>query len=165
MGWYPVSRVEEFYNGSVPPEVALWRDKVGMASVHQLDRLAFQPLRYDVSDLSESLKSEGVQEPVHVLYNVTDHTAHLGEGNHRLAAAKKAGLTHLPTVVHRRVGTHGEYGNAPMMETEDFPREERGGYVPGEFNPRYIGLDQEDTSNQPRETTVEDIQMLLRPRW
>ena len=52
-----------------------------------------------ISDISEELRKGGVEairEPLVMTYNPELRWAHLNEGNHRLAAAIEAGVTHLP---------------------------------------------------------------------
>jgi hypothetical protein len=51
------------------------------------------------SDLSRR-GVEGIEEPLHLTYDHKNNWAYLGEGHHRLAAAIKAGVTHLPLVIH-----------------------------------------------------------------
>ena len=44
------------------------------------------------------------RDPLHLGYDHRHKWGYLGEGNHRLAAARHLGVTHLPVVVHRVEG-------------------------------------------------------------
>jgi hypothetical protein len=154
-----MSRNAEFNAGREPTQaIKVWGSDLGYVPVEHLERLAFQRLRYDPSVLVDSIKEEGIKEPLHVEYDINDHLARLAEGNHRLQAAKMAGLTHVPVVVHRH--QYGLPNGAPVTESEDFPREP-GGYVKGDFHPRHIGLDKPYEG----EDKVSEIQTLLRPHY
>lgn len=117
-----------------------WGQDIGMVSPAAVSRVAFQPLRpdVDVSALAQELLSDGFRNPLHVEYNHKTGRAHLGEGNHRLAAAIQAGIPLVPVVVHRS-NLHADFGDAPVTESADFPRKPDG-YVKGDFHPRHIGL-------------------------
>lgn len=115
-----------------------WGQSVGMVPTSALSRLSFQRLRYDPSQLVDSLREEGVREVLHVKYDPKTHRAALGEGNHRVAAALQAGISHLPVVVHRW-SIDDDLPGRTMTESKDFPREPDG-YVKGQFHPRHIGL-------------------------
>jgi hypothetical protein len=49
--------------------------------------------------LTKDLKENGIREPLSIIYNAETKHAVLGSGNHRLAAAKRLGLTALPVKV------------------------------------------------------------------
>ena len=63
--------------------------------------------RTDIDELAESIKREGIHEPLIVNVGKETGTAHLGEGNHRLEALRRAGYTHAPV----RVNVGRQYGN------------------------------------------------------
>jgi len=52
--------------------------------------------RARVDDLVESIREEGIQEPLMLEYNPESGAVWLGEGNHRLAAARELGLDSVP---------------------------------------------------------------------
>jgi len=108
-----------------------WSDpNIELVPVDVLYRMRGNALRYDVSDLSEDIKKRGVQEPGVIRYYQQSRTAFLGEGNHRLEAAKRAGLTHMPVRVSR-VNAEGRgvsvRGHDPAM-----------GHVPADMKPSEI---------------------------
>lgn len=158
----------QFSESNQPPEVARWGSQVGYVPTSQVARLAFQPLwrnPEEMQELSDSMRIEGIREPLYVMYDPKSRRARLGEGNHRLRAAQMAGITHVPVVVHR--WSVPDDSSAPVTESSDFPRQDD--YVPGQFHPRYIGLDQEAPAPRKQDPQIDaeirDIQQLLRPRW
>jgi len=60
----------------------------------------------DEDALIASLK-KGVQEPVMIVVGLDDGIAYIGEGNHRVAAALKGGIDHLPARVYVQNKTYG----------------------------------------------------------
>lgn len=61
---------------------------------------------------------EGWLSPLQLNYSAEDHAAWLGEGNHRLEAARRAGQSHVPvTIAHVRGGElPGHYRPAPFPQ-------------------------------------------------
>jgi hypothetical protein len=53
----------------------------------------------DVDALSKDITEKGLREPVIINVGKNSRTATIGEGNHRIAAAEKAGYTHIPARV------------------------------------------------------------------
>ena len=104
--------------------------------VSVLQRMRGNNLRYDVDELAEDLKQRGFQEPGIIQYSQKSRTALLGEGNHRLAAAIEAGMTHMPV----RVIRYNMEG--PGVPVRGYAPD-RSGYVPGDLKPSQI-MDWED---------------------
>jgi len=97
--------------------------------------------RSTVDNIKSSLLKNGFINPLKVSYNMNDRYAYLGEGNHRIIAAKELGLTHVPVTVYRygESNNHGYKGRGwakqfPGVEPDQF------GYVPGNMTPTQIGL-------------------------
>lgn len=94
--------------------------------------------RKQIEDIKKWMKSgyvKAFKEPLVIMYGQVDHKVYLGEGNHRLVAAKELGFKRLPCVVNRvegRVGK-GRKVKFPYPENED-------GYVPSDFKPSEIGI-------------------------
>ena len=135
---------------------------VGWADINQIDRLGFQPLRADVDidGLAASIADEGWRDPLIVHYNPKTGKAWLGDGNHRLEAAKRLGYNRVPVKVLRSSGS-GEYGEAAVKEADNFTRKPDG-YVPGEFNPSMIGLDRRVADKATvKEEQISDIMDLI----
>lgn len=58
-----------------------------------------------INSIAEELRKGGadaIREPLIISYDHNLKWGYLGEGNHRLAAAIQAGVTHLPVTVHTR---------------------------------------------------------------
>jgi len=103
-------------NGSITGEEpgAKWNRFTALVPVHQLAHYqefnragsdGFSSSKKTIEDITNDLVSKGVngiREPLHITY---DHDAKWGvlvEGNHRLAAALRAGVSHLPVIIHGR---------------------------------------------------------------
>lgn len=102
-----------------------------MVPISSLAQIPGNRLRYDVSDLSKDIKDRGVQEAAIIRYHQPSRTVRLIEGNHRLAAAIQAGLTHVPATVLR--SNYSEEG-LPVRGVDPNPH----GYVPGNLKPSDI---------------------------
>ena len=88
-------------------------------------------LRYDPVELTEDVRANGIREPLVLQYHQKNRTVLLGEGNHRLEAARRVGLEHVPT----RVMRYNMEGPGKPVRGID-PNED--GYVPGELRPSQI---------------------------
>lgn len=97
-----------------------------MVPISILKAMRTKPLDYDVTALSEDIKTNGVREPGTASYNQNSRRVAMTEGHHRLAAAEMAGLTHIPMLLNRH-------------ERKDFERRgivvrgvtpDKNGYVP-----------------------------------
>ena len=115
---------------------------VEMVPVSFLDKIAefdraAHPLTSDIKDLAYSIQREGIKDPLIIDYSADDGSVSLAEGNHRLAAAKLLGLSHLPArVVVRRWGSvvRPSGVNLLKLEPDDY------GYVPSMTTPGSIGI-------------------------
>lgn len=93
-----------------------WKDNVyaqkGIAEEVEISFLEpFQgnPLRYSderMAELVEDIRQNGLREPIMILIGQEDRRVQIGEGNHRLFAAKLAGLTKIPARVMRQRNIH-----------------------------------------------------------
>jgi hypothetical protein len=81
--------------------------------------------------LTKHMRENGLESPLSVVYNPETHHAILGSGNHRLAAAKRLGLTELPV----KVTTEGV---GMMRAGAEVPGHT--GEVKDNFTPSEIGL-------------------------
>jgi len=108
-----------------------WPRNTELVPVDVLSGMGGNELRYDVSELSEDLKQHGFKEPGIIQYHTKSRTALLGEGNHRLAAAIQAGISHMPV---RAMRYNMEGGGVPVRGYEP----DRTGYVPGDLKPSEI---------------------------
>lgn len=61
-----------------------------------------------LAPLRESIPTEGIKEPVHIMYNHKTGDTFIGEGNHRVAVARELGLSEVPAMVHRTSWTLAE---------------------------------------------------------
>lgn len=104
-----------------------------LVPISLLSTMRGNELRYDVSELSKDLKKRGFDRPGIIDYYQHDRKAILGEGNHRLEAAKRAGFTHMPVTVYRIEGS-GKKRGVPVKGFEP----DRHNYVPGRLRPSDI---------------------------
>ena len=90
----------------------------------------------DIDALSADLLSNGFNNPAILNYSVGDNTAIVAEGNHRIEAASRSGITEVPTRVIRQ---HGPVGGTPVKGFDTTPKED-GHYVhvPGDLRPSQI---------------------------
>lgn len=95
-----------------------------------------------IDSLTSDLKQGGVtalREPIYILYNHQQHWGWIGEGHHRLIAAQRAGLTHIPVRV--MLGYKGETedrrleGRGAPMHLDNRLVEKRTGYIPATLHP------------------------------
>lgn len=129
------------------------RSVVGMVPVHALKPLmefdragqhADSHSAQQISNIVSDIKSgKGITNPLMVAYDHKNKWGFIGEGNHRLAAAIQAGVTHVPVSVYRdsnlsdrkkqRVGSHlamiTDFGRG-TPQTED--------YVPSNIHPGHF---------------------------
>jgi hypothetical protein len=92
-----------------PNELDVTRDfdgtptTVGMVPTHvvarytEFDRNSENPEK--VNRLAKDIAENGIREPLQIDYHHDSGWGTLVEGNHRIAAAMRAGLTHVPVVV------------------------------------------------------------------
>ena len=60
---------------------------------------------HTIDSIAADIKSgKGITNPIMVAYDHKNKWGYIGEGNHRLAAAIKAGATHVPVTVYRQPG-------------------------------------------------------------
>lgn len=107
---------------------------------HQADSHSAQSISNIVSDIKSG---KGITNPLMVAYDHKNKWGVIGEGNHRLAAAIQAGVSHVPVTVYRdsglgtrkreRVGNHlamiTDFGRG-TPQTED--------YVPTNIHPSHF---------------------------
>ena len=79
-------------------------------------------------------KDGGIHTPLEAKYGQKDKTISLVEGNHRLAAAKELGHTHVPLVITRHDGNANGPYNVKGVDAD------RHGYVPKTLKPSQVGL-------------------------
>lgn len=72
---------------------------VEMVSVDMLNKYRTQPKSRYNSDLEKSIESEGIKEPLMLIYFVHDNKIGLYDGHHRLDTAKDVGLDKAPVYV------------------------------------------------------------------
>lgn len=143
---------------------------VGMVPTHVLAR--YRHHEADVDPESESVvqrvvndihAGHGIEEPVIMEYDPRTNWAYLGEGNHRLRAAEKAGLPEVPVrvqrsrnpaTVHEIEGRGGPAFHKPEAEMG-------GGHVPQGFHPDFLEFRE---SHEARDVHSE-IADLLTPTW
>ncbi len=100
-------------------------------------------VRARIDDIKQSIQEEGFREPLMLLYNPYNGVAILGEGNHRLAAAKELGLECVPLRIYRSRGMTKnrelwKSANKPVEVQGALLRAEEGEYTPQEMSPSQV---------------------------
>jgi len=128
------------------------RSVVGMVPVSTLKRYrehdGNQNAHYEdrdhriISDIHDDIKSgKGIHTPLMMEYDHKKGWGWLGEGNHRLAAGEKAGLTHLPV---RVVGRSSAYERpekgigAPLHLGTEWKGGMGERYIPPDIHPHHF---------------------------
>lgn len=98
----------------------------------------------DTSSIIDSIANDlrekgpqGMRENVHLTYDHVNKWAYLSEGNHRLAAAIKAGLSHIPVTIHARGELDREKarGIGAPLHMDNRLHEKQTGYFPSQVHP------------------------------
>lgn len=111
---------------------------VEMVPRHEIERYASQPLiPGHTKEVGTHMATSGRMEPLLLHYHPDTSEAYLGEGNHRLAAARTLKMDHLPVRVQR-----SHYGlPGPGVKTpQPHPAIEAGTHIPHDIKPSDIGL-------------------------
>jgi hypothetical protein len=97
-----------------------------------------------IKEIEKELRSgRGIRNALQLFTSIDDGWAYLGEGHHRLIAAERAGLTHVPVTVeidksNRRASDNKKKGvGAPLslVHPKMWQREEKNDYLPGRATP------------------------------
>jgi predicted ABC-type ATPase len=131
-------------------------------------------IRKMTDDLTEDIRSNGVKEALMVNYNPQTGDVNLEEGNHRLIAARRLGMTHVPVRMNRttveREGIRG-----PRKQIGGMKKNERsehldldGEYLGVAFKPSQAGVPtrpkggggMRSRSNPSREEKIGDLRNL-----
>ena len=121
-----------------------WNGETSTVDIATLQRIpAGNKLgKTDVNALAEDLRQNGFNEPIQLTYSRADDSWLVGEGNHRLAAAKMAGITDVPVTVFVIRGSHGateaaiksaDLGVATLKGNAD-------GYIPSQMSALKAGF-------------------------
>ena len=106
-----------------------------------------------IRELTEELRAGGIiREPFDLSHSRATNWAYISEGNHRLAAAEKAGLTHVPVRVLTRaedsnvdrIRENGRGGPLSLIHPRMWARNERDTYVPEMITPALFAELQDD---------------------
>lgn len=103
-----------------------------MVPISWLEQLEGNELRYGgdrLRALSEDISTRGIANPLILSVGKENSSAILGEGNHRLAAARMAGMTHVPA----RVSVGDEVGSSFAGRSDLVPL--AGKYFPSQAKP------------------------------
>lgn len=87
-----------------------------------------------IDELATSMKKNGTREPLVLSYDARAGRALLEEGNHRLAAAEKAGIKELPVRVYGQARVEG----GVQLDHPDLPKENEHGYIRADMKPSDI---------------------------
>jgi hypothetical protein len=105
-----------------------------MLRYRDVDREEQEKYPGQLHEQRESIKKEGIKEPLILIYGKADQTATLGEGNTRLANAHALGISHVPVRVVRWSGPRNG-AKVPKPPVGD-----RTGYIPGDLSPSDLGI-------------------------
>jgi hypothetical protein len=138
---------------------------VEMVPREEVERYASQPTDTDhVKEVGHHLATSGQMEPLMLHYHPASGEAYLGEGNHRLRAAKALGMDHVPLRISRsNYGLPGPGVKVP----QDHPAIAAGGHVPADIHPSHIGLttvDKPSISQVDLDSARHDYNLTGRPR-
>ncbi|MGW1436932.1 hypothetical protein ACWD7M_16980 [Streptomyces griseus] len=114
------------------------QDNVELVPRHEVERYASQETtREHTQKVGEHVVTSGEMEPLILHYHPKSGEAYLGEGNHRLRAARTLQMDHVPLRV-----TRNNYGlPGPGVKTpQDHPAIAAGTHVPYDIKPSDIGL-------------------------
>lgn len=137
---------EPWRDSSINP----YADKTELVSVEdltpfrELDREVTPKFRGDsahLDELTEDIRVNGFREPVIINYDPQNGLALLGEGNHRLAVAKRLGLDGIPVRVVK-TNLAGDPKAVFMTNQGMFPKLKinEHGYFPADASPSAIGF-------------------------
>lgn len=130
-----------------------WRDaeRTEMVSIstllplREIDRESHPRFAHDfgyLDELTEKIRTEGfdARQPVILDYDPFNHTAMLGDGNHRLAVAQRLGMTHVPTrmQIQQTPPRWKSKGRKLPGTSSLFPDEN--GYIPASLPPSWAGF-------------------------
>lgn len=111
---------------------------VEMVPTHELAPYATQETSPDhAREVATHFSEKGHMEPLMLQYHPKTGEAYLGEGNHRLRAARVLGMDHVPVRVSRNMyGLGGQGAPAPKRH----PNEATGEHIPADIKPSEIGF-------------------------
>lgn len=111
---------------------------VEMVPTEEVGRYASQPTTGEhAKEVAAHFLEKGSMTPLILQYHPKTSEAYLGEGNHRLRAARTLGITHLPVRVTRNVFGLGGTGVRTPQEHPAIAAKE---HVPGDMRPSDLGI-------------------------
>jgi hypothetical protein len=121
MDWYTPGApgaFDQHHPGDEWPNVGwVQTDKIYPYREHSGDQTDSSPEK--IKHLTEEFQNgAGFVDPLRLYYNPDTNRAYLGEGNHRLQAGIRAGLTHMPVTVH----TFRDFSDTPQGVPAQFER-------------------------------------------
>jgi GNAT superfamily N-acetyltransferase len=138
---------------------------VEMVPRQEVERYASQPTDdAHTKEVGTHVATTGEMEPLLLHYHPASGEAYLGEGNHRLRAARALGMDHVPLRVSRSAyGLPGPGVKVP----QDHPALAAGEHVPADIHPSHIGLTTVDKPSIPEgdlRSAQNDYRLTGRPR-
>jgi GNAT superfamily N-acetyltransferase len=138
---------------------------VEMVPRHEVERYASQPTDPEhTKAVGGHVATSGEMEPLLLHYHPGSGQAYLGEGNHRLRAARALGMDHVPLRVQRSSsGLPGPGVDVPQPH----PAIATGTHIPADIHPSHIGLTAVDKPSIPKadlDTARLEYQLTGRPR-
>jgi GNAT superfamily N-acetyltransferase len=141
------SRLLNPHGHHIRARVGNWTN-VEMVPRHEVERYASQETDPEhAKAVGHHLAASGEMEPLMLHYHPASGEAYLGEGNHRLRAARALGMDHVPLRVSRSAyGLPGPGVKVP----QDHPALAAGEHVPADIHPSHIGLTAVDKPTIPK---------------
>lgn len=121
----------------------------------------YSPQEWD--EQQESVRNEGIKNPLILHYNKRDHRAVIGEGNHRLVWAENAGHKSVPVrVVRDTSGSRMGPQHSVQGPRQPWPKDE---WFPADLHPRQVLPSSYSTApKQGREIPEDRLQSFFNDR-
>lgn len=128
---------------------------VELVPVYEISQYASQETdREHTREIGHQVARNGYMKPLILQYHPKSGEAYLGEGNHRLRAARALGMDHVPVRVTRNhYGLAGEGAKVP----QDHPAVTEGRHVPTDIRPSEIGLSGQPLTKQAAGPTILEV--------
>ncbi|MFI0967007.1 hypothetical protein ACH4S8_37335 [Streptomyces sp. NPDC021080] len=138
---------------------------VEMVPRHEVERYASQETSPEhAKAVGAHLATSGQMEPLMLHYHPATGEAYLGEGNHRLRAARALGMDHVPLRVQR---SHSGLPGPGVKVPQDHPALAAGTHIPADIHPSHIGFTTVDKPSIPQhelDTARAEYRLTGRPR-
>jgi ADP-ribose pyrophosphatase YjhB (NUDIX family) len=113
-----------------------WHHEPGISRSPQGQQMAPRHTVDEWAANAQSVRDEGIRQPIHLHWDHRANRAYIGEGNSRLSWAHEAGHEAVPVIGHRASGTpDGDQYQLPGPSRAAEVRERHGNHVPADISP------------------------------